>query len=190
MDTNMKLLENSTETHRAAAYQLHQDKDQDMRQKRQKLTPASWLRPVCGGFHNLIHFSCAPFFVSCLDACWCAAYHKVYLKIFGMCSIGYSTNVNTIFKLFPRTPQVGLNDIWYVLWNLPSEGLASEVGIHGLSHIPIGRSRMGSRGSRGAKSGSHLSCSSLLYLRCRFPLIVIGAPLMANMLKAVLPMEH
>jgi hypothetical protein len=23
---------------------------------------ASWLRPVCGGFHNLISFNCAPFF--------------------------------------------------------------------------------------------------------------------------------
>jgi hypothetical protein len=49
-----------------------------------KLTSASWLRPVCGGVHNLIHFNCAPFFASCrrypvltviyLDACRCAAY--------------------------------------------------------------------------------------------------------------------
>jgi hypothetical protein len=38
-------------TLRAAAYQLRQDKHQDMRQK---LTSASWLRPLCGGFHNLI----------------------------------------------------------------------------------------------------------------------------------------
>jgi hypothetical protein len=47
---------------------------------------ASWLRPVCGGFHNLIRFNCAPFFASCrrhrvltvtdLDACRCAAYLK------------------------------------------------------------------------------------------------------------------
>jgi hypothetical protein len=69
---------------RAAAHQLRQDKHQDTRQKRQKLTSASWLRPVCGGFHNLIHLNCAPFFVSCrrhrvltvtyLDACRCAAY--------------------------------------------------------------------------------------------------------------------
>jgi hypothetical protein len=71
-------------TVRAAAHQLHQDKHQDMRQKRQKLTSASWLRPVCGGFHNLRPFNCAPFFascrrhrvltVTCLDACRCAAY--------------------------------------------------------------------------------------------------------------------
>jgi hypothetical protein len=55
-----------------------------MRQKRQKLTSASWLRPVCGGFHNLTHFNCAPFFasccrhrvltVTCLETCRCAAY--------------------------------------------------------------------------------------------------------------------
>jgi hypothetical protein len=55
-----------------------------MRQKRQKLTSASWLRPVYGGFHNLIRFNCAPFFascrrhrvlaVTCLDACRCVAY--------------------------------------------------------------------------------------------------------------------
>jgi hypothetical protein len=66
---------------RAAAHQLRQDKHQDMRQK---LTSASWFRPVCGGFHNLIRFNCAPFFascrrhrvltVTCLDACRCAAY--------------------------------------------------------------------------------------------------------------------
>jgi hypothetical protein len=47
----------------------------------------SWLRPVCGGFHNLIRFNCAPFFASCrryrvltvicLDACWYAAYLTV-----------------------------------------------------------------------------------------------------------------
>jgi hypothetical protein len=71
-------------TLRAAAHQLRQDKHQDMRQKKQKLTSTSWLRPVCGGFHNLIRFNCAPFFVSCrkhrvltvtcLDACRCAAY--------------------------------------------------------------------------------------------------------------------
>jgi hypothetical protein len=67
---------------REAAHQLCQD----MRQKRQKLTSASWFRPVCGGFHNLILFNCAPFFascrrycvliVTCLDACRCAAYLK------------------------------------------------------------------------------------------------------------------
>jgi hypothetical protein len=49
-----------------------------------KLTSALWLRPVCGCFHNLIPFNCAPFFascrryrvliVTCLDACRCAAY--------------------------------------------------------------------------------------------------------------------
>jgi hypothetical protein len=69
---------------RAAASQLRQDKHQDMRQKKQKLTSASWLRPVSGGFHNLIRFNCAPLFapcrrhrvltVTCLDACRCAAY--------------------------------------------------------------------------------------------------------------------
>jgi hypothetical protein len=52
--------------------------------KETNLTSASWLRPVCGGFHNLIRFKCAPFFgscrrhrvltVTCLDACWCAVY--------------------------------------------------------------------------------------------------------------------
>jgi hypothetical protein len=46
---------------RAAAHQLRQDKHQDMRQKKQNLTSASWLRPVCGGFHNLNRFNFAPF---------------------------------------------------------------------------------------------------------------------------------
>jgi hypothetical protein len=51
---------------------------------RMKLTSASWLRPVCGGFHNLFRFNCAPFIasrrrhrvltVTYLDACRCAAY--------------------------------------------------------------------------------------------------------------------
>jgi hypothetical protein len=41
---------------------------------RQKLTSASWLRPVCGGFHNLIRSNCVPLSVTCLDACRCAAY--------------------------------------------------------------------------------------------------------------------
>jgi hypothetical protein len=69
---------------REAAHQLRQDKYQDMRQKQ---TSASWLRPVCGGFHNLIRFNCAPFFsscrrhrvliVTCLDACRCATYLSV-----------------------------------------------------------------------------------------------------------------
>jgi hypothetical protein len=59
-----------------------------MRQKRQKLTSASWLRPVCGGFHNLILFNGVPFFasyrrhrvltVTCLDACRCAAYLSLH----------------------------------------------------------------------------------------------------------------
>jgi hypothetical protein len=52
-----------------------------------KLTSASRLRPVCGGFHNLIRFNCAPFFASCcrhrvltvtyLGACRCAAYLRL-----------------------------------------------------------------------------------------------------------------
>jgi hypothetical protein len=41
--------------------------------------------------------------------------HKVYQKMFDMCSISYSTNVNTIFELFPCTPQARLSDIGYVL---------------------------------------------------------------------------
>jgi hypothetical protein len=76
---------------RAAVHQLRQDKHQNMRQKKQKLTSASWLRPVCGGFHNLIRFNCVPFFascrrhrvltVACLDACQCAANLKHYIGI-------------------------------------------------------------------------------------------------------------
>jgi hypothetical protein len=72
---------------RAAAHQLRQDKHQDTRQKKQKLTSASWFRLVCGGFHNLIPFNCAPFFASChrhnvltltcLDAYRCAAYLRL-----------------------------------------------------------------------------------------------------------------
>jgi hypothetical protein len=71
---------------RVAAHQLRQGKHQDMKQKKQYLTSASWLRQVCGGFHNLIRFNCAPFFascrrhcvltVTCLDACRCAVYLK------------------------------------------------------------------------------------------------------------------
>jgi hypothetical protein len=69
-----------------AAHQLRQDKNQDMRQKKQRQTSASWLRPVCDGFHNIIRFNCAPLFalcrrhrvltVTCLDACRCATYHR------------------------------------------------------------------------------------------------------------------
>jgi hypothetical protein len=76
---------------RAAAHQLRQDKHPDMRRKRQKLTPASRLRPVWGCFHNLIRFNCAPSFascrryrvltVTCLDACRCAAYLKLLLVL-------------------------------------------------------------------------------------------------------------
>jgi hypothetical protein len=82
VDTNAPNLQDYTI--RAAAHQLRQGKHQDTRKKRKKLTSASWLRPVCGGFHNLILFNCAPFFASChrhriltltcLDACRCAAY--------------------------------------------------------------------------------------------------------------------
>jgi hypothetical protein len=76
-----------------------------MRQKRQKLTSASWLRPVCGGFHNLIRFNCAPFFasyrrhrvltVTCLDACRCAA----YLRPHGYCDrLSIITNYCYFFR--------------------------------------------------------------------------------------------
>jgi hypothetical protein len=66
---------------RAAAHQLRQDKHQDMRQKRQKLMSASWLRLVCGGFHNLIRFQLCSFLcvmsqTLCLDSCRCAAYRR------------------------------------------------------------------------------------------------------------------
>jgi hypothetical protein len=50
---------------------LRQDKHQDMRQKRQKLTSESWLRLVCGGFHNhsfqLCSFLCVMSQTSRLD---------------------------------------------------------------------------------------------------------------------------
>jgi hypothetical protein len=75
----------------AAAHQLRQDKHQDVRQKRQKLTSASWLRPEWGGFHNPIRLNCAPFFASCrrhrvltitcLDACRCAAYLRHFMAL-------------------------------------------------------------------------------------------------------------
>jgi hypothetical protein len=80
---------------RAAVHQLRQDKHQDMRQKGKKLTSASWLRPVCGSLHNLIRFSCAPFFascrrrrvltVTCLDVCRCAAYLTFRLARWRQC---------------------------------------------------------------------------------------------------------
>jgi hypothetical protein len=74
-------------TLRAVAHKLRQDKRQDM-DKWQSFSihdsSASWLRTVCGGFHNLIRFNCVPFFASChrhrvltvtyLDACRCAEY--------------------------------------------------------------------------------------------------------------------
>jgi hypothetical protein len=62
---NRNIGSKTTRAVRAAAHQLRQDKHQGMRQTRQKLTSASWLRPVCSGFHNLIRFNCAPFFASC-----------------------------------------------------------------------------------------------------------------------------
>jgi hypothetical protein len=74
-----------------------------MRQKRQKLTSASWLRRVCGGFHNLIRFNCAPFFasrrrhrvltVTCLDACRCAAYLLSHAK-FSLYRLTFSWHLN------------------------------------------------------------------------------------------------
>jgi hypothetical protein len=50
---------------RAATHQLRQD----MRKKRQKLTLATWLRPVCGGFQDFVNFNCAPFFAPCRRHC-------------------------------------------------------------------------------------------------------------------------
>jgi hypothetical protein len=103
--------EYETRSLRAAAHQLFQDKHQDMRQKRQKLTSASWLRPVCGGFHNVIRFNCAPFFascrrhriltVTCLDACRCAAFLRV--------STG---NYGTKLSLFPHTMRMSHVIFW------------------------------------------------------------------------------
>jgi hypothetical protein len=76
-----------------------------MRQKRQKLNSASWHRPVCGGFHTLIRFNCAPFFVlcrrhrvltvTCLDACRYADYLKQWTvwgsKVTKMQMVPYKT---------------------------------------------------------------------------------------------------
>jgi hypothetical protein len=98
---------------RAAAHQLRQDKHQDMKQKRQKLTSASWLRPVCGGFHNLIRFNCASFFescrrhrvltVTCLDACRCAAYLRASKTRFNGNS--WISNRGTVFSVDTQTPR-------------------------------------------------------------------------------------
>jgi hypothetical protein len=94
------------------SHQLRQDKHQDMRQKTQKLTSASWLRPVCGGFHNLIRFNWAPFFascrrhrvltVTCLDACRCAAY--LSLKWVWFCLPSTFTWINSSFSFSSFSP--------------------------------------------------------------------------------------
>jgi hypothetical protein len=63
----------------------------------------------------------------------------VYADTFDMRSISYSANVNTIFK-FQLCTRATVT-LWPTKFVL--EGMvASEVGTLGLSHIPIGRSRM------------------------------------------------
>jgi hypothetical protein len=50
---------------RAAPHQLYQDIRQETQSCFIRDSSASWLRPVCGGFHTLIRFNFAPFFASC-----------------------------------------------------------------------------------------------------------------------------
>jgi hypothetical protein len=52
-------------TFRTAAHQLRQDTRQKTQSCFIRDTSAWLLRPVCGGFHNLIRFNCAPFFAWC-----------------------------------------------------------------------------------------------------------------------------
>jgi hypothetical protein len=115
---------------RAAAHQLRHDKHQDMRQKKQKLTSASWLRQVCGGFHNLIRFNCAPFFasylrhrvltVTCLDARHCAAYFTglrvSFLLPDWLCSdlgVTHSWFTNGECRM---TRHLRMNSFWVWIW--------------------------------------------------------------------------
>jgi hypothetical protein len=44
--------------------------------------------------------------------------HNVYLEMFDMCSISYSTNINMTFEFFPCMLQMWFIDAGYGLWNL------------------------------------------------------------------------
>jgi hypothetical protein len=88
-----------------------------------KLTSASWLRPVCGSFHNLIRFNCAPFFascrryrvltVTCLDACRCAAY------LTGLTTSSFS--LSPWMRIIKSCVRVNIHEVWignWIYWTL------------------------------------------------------------------------
>jgi hypothetical protein len=71
--------------------------------------------------------------------------HGVCLKMFNVCSISYSANVNAIFKFFACTPQLWPIDVSYALSNsfwILEATVATGGGLPSLSLYPIGRSSM------------------------------------------------
>jgi hypothetical protein len=69
--------------------------------------------------------------------------HKVYLEMFNMCSIRLLCKRQRDIPILPMHAATvnHLRWLWPVKFALEGT-VASEVGIPGLSHIPIGRSRM------------------------------------------------
>jgi hypothetical protein len=69
--------------------------------------------------------------------------HGVYADMFDRLSISYSANGNAIFEFLPCARATVTHRRWPWPTKFVLAGMvASEVGTPGLSHIPIGRSRM------------------------------------------------
>jgi hypothetical protein len=95
------------------------------------MTSASWLRPVCGGFHNLIRLNCGPFFASCrrhrvltltyLDACLCAAYLTVDWNIFNLLTAGTINTMTGIRDEMLKFCESVLRAIYKEMWKLSRE---------------------------------------------------------------------
>jgi hypothetical protein len=117
--------------------------------------------------------------------------HKVYIEMFDMCSISYSVNVDAIFEFSSRTAHLWLTDVGYGLWNSLSK-LSEGLSHRKLVYLVFNRSPQVEvalikvRRSRGPRNCSCSSYPSLLYLWRHFPLVVIGAPVAADVLQSVL----
>jgi hypothetical protein len=144
---SLSLIRRASRTFRTASHQLRQDKHQDTIQKSQFCfigdSSASWLRPVCSGFHNLIRSNCAPFFASCsrhrvlpvvlsLDACRCAAYLNLHIwsktKVVSLGSIvffrdAFCKSIQSLLRVFLIVVNTVLLLIDIVTWR-PRGGIA------------------------------------------------------------------
>jgi hypothetical protein len=86
-------------------------------------------------------------------------------------------------RILPMYAETDSSILWHVKFAFKAlKGtVTSEVGISSLSHVPMSRSRK-VRGAREPRNGYCSSYPSLLRLRRHFPLTVIVAPLVADML--------